>query len=190
MICETNQMQQSWFINNPLAQRVSGTIMPIFMSTRLYITTDGLQHLMGRNWLLLEDPCLTTEEFFLRCFTPNCSMSCWYTWTTVSPISCKNDVSSHGTPPTKPWRRKNDGLPAPLEHFPSPHGTLEYKSSCSGGCTARFWRFSCPWIGCFCAHYLHVTGGEFVLLSIGSPSRQRWGCVPLRCGALSWVDRP
>ena len=123
--------------------------------------------------------------FFLRCFTPTCSMACWYIWTTVSPISCKNDVSSHGTPPTNPWRRKDDGLPAPLEHFPSPHRTLEHKSLCSGGCTARFWRFSCPWIGCFCAHSLHATGGKPVLLSVGSPSKQQWGCIPLRGGALS-----
>jgi hypothetical protein len=30
MICETNLMQQLWFIKQPLAQHVSGTIMPIF----------------------------------------------------------------------------------------------------------------------------------------------------------------
>ena len=33
-----------WFINNPLAQHVSGVIMPIFRSARRYITAYGFQH--------------------------------------------------------------------------------------------------------------------------------------------------
>ena len=41
MICETNLMPQSWFINQPLAQHVSGTIMPIFTSARPYTTVYG-----------------------------------------------------------------------------------------------------------------------------------------------------
>ena len=36
MICETNLIQKLWFINKPLAQHVSGTIMSIFRSARLY----------------------------------------------------------------------------------------------------------------------------------------------------------
>ena len=44
MIGETNLMQQLWFINHHLAQRVLGTIMPIFRSARLYITAYGFQH--------------------------------------------------------------------------------------------------------------------------------------------------
>ena len=44
MTCETNQMQQLRFIDNPLAQYVSGTIMPIFRSARPYITAYGFQH--------------------------------------------------------------------------------------------------------------------------------------------------
>ena len=46
MICKTNFMQQFWFINQPLAQHVSGTIMPIFKSASPYITAYGFQHLM------------------------------------------------------------------------------------------------------------------------------------------------
>ena len=45
-------------------------------------------------------------------------------------------VKGNGTPPTEPWRRKGDGLPAPSERFPSPHRTFEHKSCCSVGCTA------------------------------------------------------
>ena len=50
MTCETKYMQQLWFINNPLAQYVSSTIIPIFKSARLYITAYGFQHLMC--WLV------------------------------------------------------------------------------------------------------------------------------------------
>jgi hypothetical protein len=39
-------MQQSWIINSPLAQHVSGTIMSIFRSARPYVTAYGFQHLM------------------------------------------------------------------------------------------------------------------------------------------------
>ena len=38
-------MQQLWFIGKPMTQRVSGTIVPIFMSARLYTTAYGFQHL-------------------------------------------------------------------------------------------------------------------------------------------------
>jgi hypothetical protein len=53
----------------------------------------------------------------LSCFTTPCSTYSWYTWTPVSSLSCKNDGVSppDGTPPTKPWRRKGDGIPAPSE---------------------------------------------------------------------------
>jgi hypothetical protein len=53
----------------------------------------------------------------LRCFTSPCSTSSRYTRARVSPSSCKNEdvSSSDGTPPTKPWRRKGDGIPAPSE---------------------------------------------------------------------------
>jgi len=46
MAFETKYMQQLWFINNPLAQYVSGTIMTIFRSARLYITAYGFHNLM------------------------------------------------------------------------------------------------------------------------------------------------
>jgi len=57
------------------------------------------------------------KRVMLSCFTTPCSTSSWYTWTPVSPLSCKNDGVSppDGTPPTKPWRRKGDGIPAPSE---------------------------------------------------------------------------
>ena len=45
MICETSLMQQWWFINKPLTQHVSGTIEPIYRSTRPYITAYGFQPL-------------------------------------------------------------------------------------------------------------------------------------------------
>jgi hypothetical protein len=53
----------------------------------------------------------------LSSFTTSCSTSSWYTWTPVSPLSCKNEGVSppDGTPPTKPWHRKVDGIPAPSE---------------------------------------------------------------------------
>ena len=53
----------------------------------------------------------------LSCFTAPCSTSSWYTRTPVSPLSCKNEDVSHpgGTPPTKPWRKKGDGISAPSE---------------------------------------------------------------------------
>jgi len=55
------------------------------------------------------------KRVMLSCSTSPCSTSSWYNRTPVSPISCKNeDVSpADGTPPTKPWRRKGDGLPSP-----------------------------------------------------------------------------
>ena len=110
----------------------------------------------------------------LRCFTTPCSTSSWYTRTPVAPLSCKNeDVPPRdGTPPTKPWCRKGDGLPGPLERFPSPQGTFDHKSCCSGSCTApRWWRFSRLWRGCFRAHSQRATG-DTPLLSIESPSKQ------------------
>jgi len=57
------------------------------------------------------------KKVMLRCFTTPCSTSSWYTQTPVSPLSCKNeDVwPPDGTPPTRPWHRKGDGLPAPPE---------------------------------------------------------------------------
>jgi hypothetical protein len=53
----------------------------------------------------------------LICFTTPCSTSSWYTRTPVSPLTCKNEAVSppDGTPPTKPWRRKGDGIPTPSE---------------------------------------------------------------------------
>jgi hypothetical protein len=38
-------MQQLWFIDKPITQHVSGTIVPIFGSARLYATAYGFQHL-------------------------------------------------------------------------------------------------------------------------------------------------
>ena len=68
------------------------------------------------------------KRVVFRCFTTPCSMSSWYTPAPVSPLSRKNEEVSppHWTPLTKPWRRKGDGLPAPSERFPSPHGTFEH----------------------------------------------------------------
>jgi len=58
------------------------------------------------------------KKVMLSCFTAPCSTSSWYIRTPVSPLSSKNeDVSPpDGTPPTKPWHRKGDGIPAPSEH--------------------------------------------------------------------------
>ena len=54
------------------------------------------------------------KRVMLSSFTIPCSTSSWYTRTPVSPLSCKNEDMSHpdGTPPTKPWRGKCDGIPA------------------------------------------------------------------------------
>jgi len=46
MICETNLIQKLRFINQPLAQHVSGTIMPIFRIARPYIIANVFEHLM------------------------------------------------------------------------------------------------------------------------------------------------
>ena len=111
----------------------------------------------------------------LRYFTTPCSTSSWYTQTPVWPLSCKNeDVSSpDGTPPTKPWCRKSDGLPAPSEHFPSLHGTFEHISCFSGGYTAPWWwRFSRLWRGCFRAPSQCATGGDALLLYVRFHSKQ------------------
>jgi len=51
-------MQQLWFINKPLTQHVSGTIVPIFRSGRPYTTAYGFQHLMC--WL--ETPASTFSQ--------------------------------------------------------------------------------------------------------------------------------
>ena len=53
----------------------------------------------------------------LSCFTTPCSTSSWYTWTPFSLLSCKNEdvLCPDGTPPTKLWCRKGDGLPASWE---------------------------------------------------------------------------
>jgi len=58
------------------------------------------------------------KKVALSRFTNLCSPSSWYTRTPVSPLSFKNkDVSpSDGTPATKPWRRRHDGIPASSEH--------------------------------------------------------------------------
>ena len=57
------------------------------------------------------------KRIMLSCFTAPCSTSSWCTRTLVSPLSCKNeDVSPlDETPPTEPWRKKDDGIPAPSE---------------------------------------------------------------------------
>jgi len=57
------------------------------------------------------------KRVMLSCFTTPCSTSSCYTRTPVSPLSCKNEdvLPPDGTPPTKPWRRKGDGIPASSE---------------------------------------------------------------------------
>ena len=74
--------------------------------------------LLGRNWVLLEDPFLTTGRVMLRYFTTPCSTSSGYTWTPVSLLFCKNEdvPPPNGTPAFKPWCRKGDGICAPSEH--------------------------------------------------------------------------
>ena len=62
---------------------------------------------------------------------------------------------------------------APLHPQNATQGMFEHKSCCSGCYTApRWWRFSRPWGGCFCAHSWHTTGGDALLLSVTSPSKQ------------------
>ena len=96
-----------------------------------------------------------------------------------------------GTPPTKPWHKEGDGLSAPLEPSPSPHGTSEHKSCSSGSCTApRWWGFSRPWRGRFLSRSQRATGGDALFLSVGSPSKREKGSVPSTAGRLSCVDRP
>ena len=115
------------------------------------------------------------KRVMLRCFTTPCNTSSWYTQAPVSPLYHKNEEMSppDGTPPTKPWHRKGDGLSAPSEHFPSPHRTFEHKSCPSGSCTAPWWwRFSHLWRGCFHARSRCATGGDALLLSIRSPLKR------------------
>ena len=131
--------------------------------------------LVGRRWVLLEDPFLTIEESYVKMFH-NCVA---YPLDTLghqfSHLSRKSEEVSppDGTPPTKPWRRKGDGLSAPLEPSPSTHRIFEHKPCCSGGCTTpRWWRFSRLWRGCFHARSWRATGGDALFLSVGSPSKQ------------------
>ena len=68
--------------------------------------------LRSHSWIVLAlwsgtESCWKTHSWplkrvMLRCFTAPCSMSSWYIWTPVSPLSCKNeDVSPPDeTPPT------------------------------------------------------------------------------------------
>jgi len=53
-------MQQLRFINNPLAQHVSGIIMTIFSSARPYITAYGFLHLMC--WLVSWEASTSSAE--------------------------------------------------------------------------------------------------------------------------------
>jgi hypothetical protein len=57
------------------------------------------------------------KRVMLSCFTTPCSTPSWYSRTPFSTLFCKNEHVSppDGTPPTKLWRRKGDGIPAPLE---------------------------------------------------------------------------
>ena len=38
-------MQQLWFIDKTITDHISGTVVPIFRSARLYTTACGFQHL-------------------------------------------------------------------------------------------------------------------------------------------------
>jgi len=74
-------------------------------------------------WAGNESCCKThsrpLKRVMLSGFTTPCSTSSWYIRTPVSPLSWKNDDVSlpDGTPPTKPWRRKGDGIHAPKMHL-------------------------------------------------------------------------
>ena len=70
MMCETNYMQQLWFINSPLAQYVSGIIIAIFRSARPYNTAYGFQHLMC--WLVSWDAW--KQAVCTRCTQPASQM--------------------------------------------------------------------------------------------------------------------
>jgi len=76
---------------------------------------------------------------------------------------------------------------ASLHSQNAPQGMFEWKS---GSYTApRWWKISHPW-RCFHACSQCATGGDALLLSVRSPSKQEQGGVPLSRGALSHVDRP
>ena len=139
-----------------------------------------LQQLLSRLGFWAEtESCWKTHSWPLKrvmfsCFTTPCSTSSWYTQTPASPHSCKNEdgVSPDRTPPTKPWRRKGDGIPAPHPQN-APQGAFEHKSSCSGCYTVPWWwKISRPWRGCFRARFQRATGGDALLFSIRSTSKQ------------------
>ena len=72
----------------------------------------------------------------------------------------------------------------------APQGTSEHEYFCSGCYTApQWWRFSCPW-RCFHVRSWCATGGDALLLSTGTPSKQEKGGVPLSGGAFSCVIIP
>ena len=114
--------------------------------------------LVGRRSVLLEDPFLTSEEGCAKMFHNS-----------LKHIVLVHSSSSF-TPFLQKWR-----VVTPWWDPPSPNHNTErvrasphHKSCCSGGCTApRWWRFSHPWRGCFC-----TTGGDTLLLSVRSPSKQ------------------
>ena len=69
--------------------------------------------LVDRSWVLLEDPFLTTDKGHVKTF----HNSLIHSDTSCTPFLQKwRCVTPHGTPPTKPWCRKGDGLLAPSEH--------------------------------------------------------------------------
>ena len=97
MICETNLMQPLWFIDQPLAQHVSGNIMPIFRSARPYITAYGFQH--------------CKRQVRLRCWCLHCE-HLNLTWQVCWQLASSQAVSKQGwhTPLLcVQWKTPDDG---------------------------------------------------------------------------------
>jgi len=105
------------------------------------------------------------KRVMLRWLTTPCSTSFWQTRKPVSPpFLQKWRCVTPWWDTSHQWHRKGNGFPATSEHFPSPHGTFEHKSCCSGVCTAPWWwRFSHLWRGCFRGRLRSATGGDALL---------------------------
>ena len=126
--------------------------------------------LVGSCWVLLEDPFLTIQEGHVN--VSQLLVACPLDILRYQFHPFLTKMKRYHPPPTKPLCRMGDGLSAPSDCFPSPHGMFEHKYCCSGSCTAPWWwRFSCLWRGCVCAHSWHATGEDALLLSAGSPSK-------------------
>jgi len=126
--------------------------------------------LLGRNWILLEDPilkrsCKAVSQLLVA--HPLDTLGHQF-HPFLAKMKMRHPLMGH-LPPNRDVGR----VMAFLHPQNAPLGTFEHKSCYFGCYTAPQWRkISHSWRGCFCACFQHATGGHALFLSIGSPSKQ------------------